>query len=109
MKTTSPWRPASESQSTSVTRSSAGTPYRSASVVRRSQAARNAKGTLWRPRLRSRKRSGSPLGCNAYDILDARSGNAVVLRNFREILTRPEPLQDVRYTSTTLRKDRLAE
>lgn len=51
-----------------------------------------------RPRLRSMKRSGSPSGCDADDVLQIWLGDSVVLRQLTQRLARPEPGEDIVHT-----------
>src|SRR5581483_303214 len=109
MNTASPRSPASESHWWSGTVSSVGIPYRSARVTRRSPVARRSAGTRTRPRLRSRKRSGSPSGCDTEDVLELGDGDAVLLGHRSEVVPGPETLQDVTQPGAPPNEDRLAK
>src|SRR5262245_28507950 len=75
----------------------------------RRPAARSNCGTFTRPRLRSRKRSGSLSGCDTQHVLELVQRNAELCRQLLEGLARPEPLQDVVDPGTPALEDRRAE
>src|SRR5437660_11371493 len=109
MSTASPRAPASPSHQWSGILSSAGSPYRSERVTSRSPAARSSEGTRTRPRLRSRKRSGSPSGCDTQDVLELGDGDTELLGHRSEVVPRPETLQDVAQPGATPSENRLTE
>ena len=60
-----------------------------------SPASRRRVGTWIRPRLRSRKRSGSPAGCGTEDVLNLRDWHAELCREGVDVVAGPESLKHV--------------